>query len=35
MVGHVGMKPHPEGYYSLGYWNDAERDREHVPRRVD
>jgi len=27
-VGHVGMKPHPEGYYSLGYWNDAERDRE-------
>ena len=28
VVGHVGMKPHPEGYYSLGYWNDAERDRE-------
>jgi acetyl-CoA synthetase len=27
-VGHVGMQPHPEGYYSLGYWNDAERDRE-------
>ena len=27
-VGHVGMKPHPEGYYSLGYWNDAERHRE-------
>jgi acetyl-CoA synthetase len=27
-VGHVGMKPHPEGYYSLGYWNDAARDRE-------
>ena len=26
-VGHVGMRPHPEGYYSLGYWNDAERDR--------
>ena len=28
VVGHVGMKPDPEGYYSLGYWNDAERDRE-------
>jgi acetyl-CoA synthetase len=28
VVGHVGMKPHPEGYYSLGYWHDAERDRE-------
>ena len=28
MVGHVGMKPHPEGYYSLGYWNDPGRDRE-------
>ena len=28
MVGHVGMKPHPEGYYSLGYWNDEDRDRE-------
>jgi acetyl-CoA synthetase len=28
VVGHVGMRPHPEGYYSLGYWNDAERDRE-------
>ncbi|HMH77812.1 MAG TPA: AMP-binding protein, partial [Candidatus Udaeobacter sp.] len=28
LVGHVGMKPHPEGYYSLGYWNDADRDRE-------
>jgi acetyl-CoA synthetase len=28
VVGHVGMKPHPEGYYSLGYWNDPERDRE-------
>lgn len=27
-VGHVAMKPHPEGYYSLGYWNDAARDRE-------
>lgn len=28
VVGHVGMKPHPEGYYSLGYWSDAGRDRE-------
>jgi acetyl-CoA synthetase len=28
VVGHVGMTSHPEGYYSLGYWNDAERDRE-------
>jgi acetyl-CoA synthetase len=28
VVGHMGMKPHPEGYYSLGYWNDAERDLE-------
>ena len=28
VVGHVGMKPHPEGYYSLGYWNDPERDRD-------
>jgi acetyl-CoA synthetase len=28
VVGHVGMTPHPEGYYSLGYWNDAERERE-------
>ncbi|MGH7414519.1 MAG: acyl-CoA synthetase [Candidatus Rokuibacteriota bacterium] len=28
VVGHVGMKPHPEGYYSLGYWNDADLDRE-------
>jgi acetyl-CoA synthetase len=27
-VGHVGMKPHPEGYYSLGYWSDEDRDRE-------
>jgi acetyl-CoA synthetase len=27
VVGHVGMKPHPEGYYSLGYWNDPDRDR--------
>jgi acetyl-CoA synthetase len=28
VVGHVGMKPHPAGYYSLGYWNDEDRDRE-------
>jgi acetyl-CoA synthetase len=28
VVGYVGMTPDPEGYYSLGYWNDAERDRE-------
>jgi acetyl-CoA synthetase len=28
VVGHVGMTPHPEGYYSLGYWNDEARDRE-------
>jgi acetyl-CoA synthetase len=28
VVGHVGMRPHPEGYYSLGYWNDEGRDRE-------
>jgi acetyl-CoA synthetase len=28
VVGHVGMKPHPEGYYSLGYWKDEDRDRE-------
>jgi acetyl-CoA synthetase len=28
VVGHVGMKPHPEGYYSLGYWRDEERERE-------
>jgi acetyl-CoA synthetase len=27
-VGHIGMKPHPAGYYSLGYWNDEDRDRE-------
>ena len=23
--GHIAMRPHPEGYYSLGYWGDAER----------
>ncbi|HEY7435706.1 MAG TPA: AMP-binding protein [Methylomirabilota bacterium] len=28
VVGHVGLRPHPEGYYSLGYWNDEDRDRE-------
>ena len=24
-VGQIAMRPHPEGYYSLGYWGDAER----------
>jgi len=24
VVGHIGMRPHPEGYYSLGYWRDEE-----------
>src|SRR5262249_24923026 len=28
VVGHIGMQPHPEGYYSLGYWHDPERTRE-------
>ena len=29
VVGHVGMKPHPEGYYSLGYWRTTRaHDRE-------
>jgi acetyl-CoA synthetase len=28
VVGHVGMRPHPDGYYSLGYWNDEDRARE-------
>jgi acetyl-CoA synthetase len=28
VVGHIGMQPHPEGYYSLGYWEDPERTRE-------
>src|SRR5262245_8217554 len=27
-VGHIGVRPGPEGYYSLGYWNDPERTRE-------
>jgi acetyl-CoA synthetase len=25
VVGHVGVQPHAEGYYSLGYWDDLER----------
>ena len=28
VVGHIGMQPHPDGYYSLGYWRDAERTRQ-------
>jgi len=24
-VGQIALRPHPEGYYSLGYWGDAER----------
>jgi len=28
VVGHIGMQPHPDGYYSLGYWKDAERTRQ-------
>src|SRR5262244_3635255 len=24
-VGQIALQPHPEGYYSLGYWGDAER----------
>jgi len=27
VVGHVGMQPDPEGYYSLGYWGDPGRTR--------
>jgi acetyl-CoA synthetase len=27
-VGHIGMRPDAEGYYSLGYWQDPERTRE-------
>ncbi|MBI4587385.1 MAG: AMP-binding protein [Candidatus Rokubacteria bacterium] len=27
-VGHIGMRPSGEGYYSLGYWEDPERTRE-------
>ena len=28
VVGHVAMRPDPEGYYALGYWRDPERTRE-------
>jgi acetyl-CoA synthetase len=28
VVGHIGMRPDSQGYYSLGYWEDAERTRE-------
>ena len=28
VVGHIGMRPDPEGYYSLGYWRDEELTRE-------
>jgi acetyl-CoA synthetase len=28
VVGHIGMRADPDGYYSLGYWQDAERTRE-------
>ncbi len=27
VVGHIGMRGHAEGYYSLGYWQDEERTR--------
>ena len=27
VVGQIGMRPHPEGYYSLGYWRDEGRTR--------
>lgn len=27
-IGHIGMRPSPEGYYSLGYWEDPGRTRE-------
>jgi acetyl-CoA synthetase len=27
-VGDVALRPSPEGFYALGYWNDPERDRE-------
>lgn len=26
-VGHLGVAPHAEGYYALGYWDDPERTR--------
>jgi acetyl-CoA synthetase len=28
VVGHVALRPDPDGYYSLGYWQDPERTRE-------
>jgi acetyl-CoA synthetase len=28
VVGQIAMQPSPEGYYSLGYWQDPERTRE-------
>jgi acetyl-CoA synthetase len=28
VVGHIAMRPDREGYYSLGYWRDEERERE-------
>jgi acetyl-CoA synthetase len=28
VVGHIGMRPDAEGYYSLGYWEDPDRTRE-------
>jgi acetyl-CoA synthetase len=28
VVGHVAMRPDPEGYYSLGYWEDPDRTRD-------
>ncbi|HYB40613.1 MAG TPA: AMP-binding protein [Candidatus Methylomirabilis sp.] len=28
VVGHVAMRPDPDGYYSLGYWQDEKRTRE-------
>ncbi len=27
-IGHIGMRPSREGYYSTGYWEDPERTRE-------
>ena len=28
VVGQIAMRPQPEGYYSLGYWEDPERTRQ-------
>jgi acetyl-CoA synthetase len=28
VVGHIGMRVDPEGYYSLGYWGDESRTRD-------